>query len=48
MVVLLIYGRVEEPVSLILHGNDGQTWLSFTDTFSPASQTLANTIRQAL
>jgi hypothetical protein len=29
LVVLLVYGNVIEPVTLILHGNDGQTWLSF-------------------
>jgi len=28
MVVLLVYGDAVEPVTLILHGNDGQTWLS--------------------
>jgi len=28
MVVVLVYGKVEEPGTLILHGNDGQTWLS--------------------
>jgi len=28
MVVLLVYGSTTEPVTLILHGNDGQTWLS--------------------
>lgn len=29
MVVLLVYGNVIEPVTLIIHGNDGQSWLSF-------------------
>jgi hypothetical protein len=28
MVVLLVYGTTTEPVTLILHGNNGQTWLS--------------------
>lgn len=31
MVVLLVYGDVETPASLILHGNEGQTWLSIAD-----------------
>jgi hypothetical protein len=31
MVVLLVYGRVTEPVTLILHGNDGQTWVSIVN-----------------
>lgn len=32
MVVLLVYGDAAEPVTVILHGNDGQTWLSFVNT----------------
>ena len=32
MVVMLVYGKAEEPVTLILHGNDGQTWLSIADS----------------
>ncbi len=31
MAVLLVYGERGEPVTLILHGNDGQTWLSTAD-----------------
>lgn len=31
MVVLLVYGRVAEPTALILHGNDGQTWVSIVN-----------------
>ena len=31
MVVLLVYGTMKEPVTLILHGNDGQTWLSLVN-----------------
>ena len=31
MVILLVYGDVETPASLILHGNEGQTWLSIAD-----------------
>jgi hypothetical protein len=49
MVVLLVYGEVAEPVTLILHGNDGQTWVSVAD--SPSQQTdkkLITSIRQAL
>jgi hypothetical protein len=37
MIVLLVYGNVREPVSLILHGNDGQTWLSFGESLRPES-----------
>jgi hypothetical protein len=31
MVVLLVYGKAEAPATLLLHGNDGQTWLSIAD-----------------
>ena len=47
MVVLLIYGNTEEPATLILHGNDGKTWLSLTDP-AKLSNGLADQIRRAL
>lgn len=31
MVVLFLYEGPAEPVTLILHGNNGQTWLSLPD-----------------
>ncbi|MEW6030285.1 MAG: hypothetical protein ACOYZ8_08690 [Chloroflexota bacterium] len=31
MVILLVYGNAEAPATLLLHGNDGQTWLSIAD-----------------
>lgn len=31
MIVLLVYGESAEPVTLILHGSDGTTWLSITE-----------------
>lgn len=31
LIVLLVYGSGAEPATLILHGNDGQTWLSIVD-----------------
>ena len=34
MIVLLVYGDVAEPVTLILHGNNGQTWVSVADSAS--------------
>jgi hypothetical protein len=46
MIVLLVYGKVEEPVSLILHGNDGTTWLSITGP-AQSSHVLDEQIRQA-
>ena len=32
MIVLLVYGEVPEPATLILHGNNGQTWVSLADS----------------
>ena len=49
MVVLLVYGTASEPVTLILHGNDGQTWLSIADNpRQRADVKLITTIQQAL
>jgi hypothetical protein len=49
MVILLIYGKSEEPVTLILHGNDGQTWLSIAETIaSPTTDTLTDHIISTL
>ena len=49
MIVLLVYGEVAEPATLILHGNDGKTWVSVEG--SPLHRTdakLVTSIRQAL
>lgn len=32
MLILLVYGEEVEPATLILHGNDGRTWLSIVET----------------
>ena len=49
MVVLLVYGKAAEPVTLILHGNDGQTHLSIADDLRQRADTkLITTIQQAL
>ena len=49
MLVLLVYGEVVEPATLVLHGNDGQTWLSIADNpRQRADAKLINSIRQAL
>lgn len=31
MIVLLVYGNAMEPATLILHGNDRQTWISIAE-----------------
>jgi hypothetical protein len=49
MVVLLVYGKAAEPATLILHGNDGQTWVSIVN--DPQQRADAKTmalIQQAL
>jgi len=48
MVVLLVYGTAEEPVTLILHGSDGQTWLSIVESQPQTDATLMNKIQQTL
>ncbi|SRR6266487_2280761 len=49
MVILLVYGRTaEEPVTMILHGSNGQTWLSIDDSQGQADAKLVNTIQQML
>jgi hypothetical protein len=47
MVVLLVYGNDKEPETLILHGSNGRTWLSFAHTMQPVSG-LANRIQKTL
>jgi hypothetical protein len=57
MVVVLVYGKTEDvstplntnPVTLILHGNDGQTWFSIADSPHQRSDTkLSAEIKQIL
>ena len=49
MVVLMVYGESAEPATLILHGNGGQTWLSFADTPAQhADPSARSRIEQAL
>lgn len=47
MVVLLVYGKMDEPATLILHGNDGTTWLSITAS-AKSNRDLDEQIRQSL
>jgi hypothetical protein len=47
MVVLLVYGVTAEPATLILHGNDGQTWLSISDGLT-SNASLKEQVRQVL
>jgi hypothetical protein len=47
MVVLLVYGAMEEPVTLTLHGNDGQTRLSISEGIGSRTR-LADQVKLAL
>jgi len=49
MIVLLVYGKAEEPATLILHGNAGQTWLSLVNnSIQHADRFIQLSIEQAL
>ncbi len=48
MVVMLVYGEAMEPATLILHGNNGQTWLSIADDTSQSNTVTATLIRNTL
>ena len=49
LVVLLVYGEAAEPATLVLHSNDGKTWVTFPDNpLDRADIKLANRIRRAL
>ncbi len=49
MVVLLVYGKVAEPATLILHGNDGQVWISIANDLQQRTNAkLIHSIQQAL
>ena len=49
MVVLLVYGEPAQPATLILHGNNGKTWISAPDTaVQPVDVKLIFSIRKVL
>lgn len=49
MVILMVYGESAEPVTLILHGNDGKTWFSIADDpYQTSDAKLAAEIKQVL
>ena len=49
MVVLLVYGKAGEPLTLILHGHDEQIWFSIADNpRQRADPKLMSVIQQAL
>jgi len=49
LVVLLVYGNEEQPVTLMLHGHDSQTWLSIVNnSLQHAAPSIQLSIEQAL
>ncbi len=49
MMVLLVYGETGGPVTLILHGYEGQTWLSLVSPpLQQADPMIQSSIEQAL
>jgi len=49
LIVVLVYGNAAEPATLILHGNDGQTWLSLVNNpLQRADPAIQSAIEQAL
>lgn len=49
MMVVLVYGQAEQPATLVLHGSDGQTWLSIINTpLQHADAQIKSAIEQAL
>jgi len=49
MVVLLVYGSEPEPVTIVLHGSDGQTQVAFANEYrQKAKENFVLAIKQAL
>ena len=49
MVILLVYGKHENPATLVIHGQDGKTWLSLATPLETHSrQALETSVRHTL
>ena len=49
MVVLMVYGEAAAPAALMLHGSDGQTWISLPDDAAGRVDPLiASSVEQAV
>ncbi|HEX9386897.1 MAG TPA: hypothetical protein VF918_11305 [Anaerolineales bacterium] len=49
LVILLVYGKQEEPATLVIHGQDGKTWISFSTPMETRShQSLEASVRHLL
>ncbi len=47
MVVLLVYGKDNQPASLVAHGHNGQTWFSLVEFLGGTNARLEAQIRSA-
>lgn len=49
MIVLLVYDKQDDPVTLVIHGQDGKTWLSLaTPVRTRSRQSLESSVRNVL
>jgi hypothetical protein len=49
MVILLVYGKQEDPATLVIHGQDGKTWISMATPMETRSrQRLESSVRHML
>ena len=48
MVILFVYGKGGQPISLMAHGYDGQTWLSMAETCQASNPALEAKIRKII
>ncbi len=49
MIVLLVYDQQDDPVTLVIHGQDGKTWLSLaTPVRTRSRQSLESSVRNVL
>jgi hypothetical protein len=49
LVILLVYGKQESPATLVLHGQDGKSWISFaTPPETHSRQSIESSVRHTL
>jgi hypothetical protein len=49
LVVLLVYGKRDDPATLVIHGQDGKTWISLaTPAENGSRQNLESSVRHIL
>src|SRR6266540_5902664 len=49
LVILLVYGKQEDPVTLVIHGQDDKTWISLATPIETHSrQSLESSVRRML